>query len=307
MQPSSIESSDSHRDQEDLETAINGLRINHPDFAARPTFTRWQLYVFFAVLLAFAVAGVAWPVGTGITLVALTTAWYLGTTSDRAILVMRGLARPGLIKISDDEARLIPDDDLPVFTILLPAFHEPEIVSELVHGVGKLEYPLEKLDIKLLLEADDELTVNAAVEGGAGAIVEIVLVPPSEPRTKPKACNYGLLRSRGEFVTIYDAEDIPEPLQLRRVVTAFRQLPDEVACIQARLGYFNERDNLLTKWFSAEYDQWFAFVLPAMAKYRVPIPLGGTSNHIRKDVLVSVGAWDAFNVTEDAEIGRAHV
>lgn len=291
------------RDQADLELAINGLRISHPEFAARPTFTAWQLRVFVALLIALIVLIAIWPVPVGIALVAATTFWYIATVSDRAMLVLRGLRRPGLIRISDEVARAIPDADLPVFTILLPAFHEPEIMRELLAGVGRLEYPADKLDIKLLLEADDQLTVDAAREGHAETIAEMVLVPASEPRTKPKACNYGLLRARGEYVTIYDAEDIPEPLQLRRVVAAFRTQPEDVACLQARLGYFNERQNLLTRWFACEYDQWFAFVLPAMAKYRVPIPLGGTSNHIRRDVLLAVGGWDAFNVTEDADLG----
>jgi cellulose synthase/poly-beta-1,6-N-acetylglucosamine synthase-like glycosyltransferase len=145
--------------------------------------------------------------------------------------------------------------------------------------------------------------VEAAQSGGASDLAEVVLVPPSELRTKPKACNYGLLRARGEIVTIYDAEDVPEPLQLRRVVAALAGQPPEVACVQARLSYYNERQNLLTKWFSAEYDQWFGFVLPALARVRAPIPLGGTSNHIRRRVLDDAGAWDPYNVTEDADLG----
>ena len=133
--------------------------------------------------------------------------------------------------------------------------------------------------------------------------MRIVEVPPGEPRTKPKACNVGLLRSRGQLVTIYDAEDRPEPLQLRRAVVAFDRLGPRTACLQARLSYHNAEQNLLTRWFTVEYDTWFRWFLPGLMATGAPIPLGGTSNHIRRDVLLAVGAWDPYNVTEDADLG----
>ena len=130
-----------------------------------------------------------------------------------------------------------------------------------------------------------------------------MLVPPADPRTKPKACNYGLQFATGEIITIYDAEDIPEPLQLRRVVAAFHALPDSVACIQAKLAYHNGHQNLLTGWFTAEYGLWFGYLLPGLMRTNSPIPLGGTSNHLLHPVLDKIGAWDPFNVTEDADLG----
>lgn len=136
--------------------------------------------------------------------------------------------------------------------------------------------------------------------------IRVIIVPHSMPKTKPKACNYGMATPglRGELMTIYDAEDIPpDPLQLRRAVAAFRRTPAEVGCLQARLGYFNERQNLLTRFFSLEYDQWFGVVLPAVERARCVVPLGGTSNHMRADVWREIGGWDEYNVTEDADLG----
>jgi cellulose synthase/poly-beta-1,6-N-acetylglucosamine synthase-like glycosyltransferase len=179
------------------------------------------------------------------------------------------------------------------------------VVERLLVNLGGLDYPTEKLDIKLLLEADDEMTVTLAQDAVREGVLnaEVVLVPPAEPRTKPKACNFGLLSARGEFTTIFDAEDLPEPLQLRRAVLAFRTLPSEVACIQAKLSYHNDSQNLLTRWFTSEYNQWFGYSLPGLMRTDAPIPLGGTSNHIRTEVLVAAGAWDPYNVTEDADLG----
>nr|WP_317149229.1 glycosyltransferase family 2 protein [Mycobacterium sp. 29Ha] len=177
-------------------------------------------------------------------------------------------------------------------------------MSNLINGVGRLDYPSDKLEILLLVEEDDIATQRALFDADLRS-VRIVLVPHSMPRTKPKACNYGMSLPdlKGEMVTIYDAEDIPDPLQLRRAVVAFRRVPPEIGCLQARLAYFNERQNLLTRWFSLEYDQWFGIVLPAVDELRGVVPLGGTSNHMRTRVWREVGGWDEYNVTEDADLG----
>ena len=161
---------------------------------------------------------------------------------------------------------LFPDDELPVYTVLLPVYHEPEIVQNLLGGIGKLNYPPDKLEVLLLTEEDDTTTHRALV-GRPIAPVRVIVVPEHKPKTKPAACNYGMSLPglKGEMVTIYDAEDIPDPLQLRRAVVALRRAPVGVACLQARLCYFNERQNLLTRWFTLEYDQWFAAILPAVA------------------------------------------
>jgi cellulose synthase/poly-beta-1,6-N-acetylglucosamine synthase-like glycosyltransferase len=131
----------------------------------------------------------------------------------------------------------------------------------------------------------------------------LVVVPDGQPRTKPKACNYGLLLATGQLCVIYDAEDRPDRDQLKKAVVAFRKSPRTLACVQAKLNYFNRRQNLLTRWFAAEYAVWFDLVLPGLYRNRHPIPLGGTSNHFRTDVLRDLDAWDPFNVTEDADLG----
>jgi len=229
---------------------------------------------------------------------------YLLSTIDRNLLMFRGISTPQLVSVSDDEARAVPDCDLPVYTVLLPVYKEPEIVRNLLNGVGKLEYPPDKLEVLLLTEEDDRST-EAALRGVPIAPIRVVVVPDTAPKTKPKACNYGMSLPglKGELLTIYDAEDIPDPLQLRRAVVGFRRAPADVACLQARLCYYNEKQNLLTRWFTLEYDQWFAAILPAVARSRCVVPLGGTSCHLPTRVWREVGGWDEYNVTEDADLG----
>lgn len=229
---------------------------------------------------------------------------YLLSTIDRNLLMFKGISAPQLVSVSDEEARAVPDADLPVYTVLLPVYREPEIVRNLLNGVGKLEYPADKLEVLLLTEADDSAT-EAALRGAPIEPVRVVVVPDSAPKTKPSACNYGMSLPglKGDLVTIYDAEDIPDPLQLRRAVVAFRRLPADVGCLQARLCYYNEKQNLLTRWFTLEYDQWFAAILPAVANSHCVVPLGGTSCHLPTRVWREVGGWDEYNVTEDADLG----
>ncbi|CAN1501689.1 COG1215 Glycosyltransferases, probably involved in cell wall biogenesis [Mycobacteriaceae bacterium] len=229
---------------------------------------------------------------------------YIASTVDRYVLMFSGLNHPALVGISDEEASAIPDDELPVYTVLLPVYDEPSIIENLVNGVCRIDYPRDRLELLLLIEEDDEATQQALASAHLRD-VRVVLVPHSLPKTKPKACNYGMSLPdlRGEYLTIYDAEDIPEPLQLRRAVAAFRTAPADIGCLQAQLGYFNERQNLLTRWFAMEYAQWFSVILPAIERARCVVPLGGTSNHISVSVWRDVGGWDEYNVTEDADLG----
>ena len=131
----------------------------------------------------------------------------------------------------------------------------------------------------------------------------VLAVPPGLPRTKPKAANYALQLLSGEFMVIYDAEDRPEPDQLLKAVAAFRAAPESVACLQARLNFYNARETWLTRMFALDYALWFDFLLPGLESLRVPMPLGGTSNHFRTDALRAICGWDPYNVTEDADLG----
>ena len=288
--------------QRALEHAINGLRDEHPMDSASVAVVGWQRPFLWSLLLLTVGCALWQPMNTAVALIGVCTLFYVLTMVDRVLIFKEGLAsRP--IVISDDEALAIPDSELPRYTILVPAYGEPEVVGDLIGAMSALDYPRDKLQVLLLLEADDEPTINAARACGESDAITIVLVPPAEPRTKPKACNYGLHFATGDIVTIFDAEDLPERLQLRRVVAAFDQLPDTTACIQAKLVYHNGHQNLLTAWFTAEYGLWFGYLLPGMMRSSSPIPLGGTSNHLRRDVLDEIGAWDPFNVTEDADLG----
>jgi cellulose synthase/poly-beta-1,6-N-acetylglucosamine synthase-like glycosyltransferase len=202
----------------------------------------------------------------------------------------------------------VPDDELPIYTVLVPLFREANVVGDLIENLRRLDYPQEKLEILLLMEEDDRETIEAAKAANPPDTVRFVLIPFGLPQTKPRACNVGLFFARGDYLVIYDAEDRPDPEQLRDAVAAFRDGPESLVCVQARLNYFNAHQNLLTRMFTLEYSYWFDCMLPGLDRLGLPIPLGGTSNHFDSARLRELGGWDAFNVTEDADLGvRASV
>nr|WP_315901366.1 glycosyltransferase [Rhodococcus sp. BP22] len=288
---------------EALDDAINGLARRNPLASAAIAFVPWQKYTAISIAVLTLVSALLNPVPTLLVLTVLCTLGYLAMMFDRLLIFSRGLDATAIVTVTDEQALAIPDELLPAYTILVPAYNEPEVVGDLIAAMTNLNYPPDKLQVLLLLEEDDDVTIDAAARSGVSQIVEVILVPAGDPRTKPKACNYGLHFATGTIVTIFDAEDLPEPLQLRRVIAAFDRLPDTVACVQAKLAFHNGSQNLLTGWFTADYALWFGYLLPGLMRSTSPIPLGGTSNHLRRDVIEQVGAWDGFNVTEDADLG----
>lgn len=204
--------------------------------------------------------------------------------------------------------RLPPRDlpharDLPVYTVLVPLRQEAQALEGLITALAALDYPPAKLDIKLLIEADDAETQLALFGLPLPGHMERILLPPGEPRTKPRALNFGLATARGSLLVIYDAEDRPEPEQLKIAADAFAHADGMLACAQARLSIDNTGDNWITRAFTIEYAGLFEIFLPTLARRGRMIPLGGTSNHFRTAALRAVGGWDAYNVTEDADLG----
>lgn len=197
----------------------------------------------------------------------------------------------------------IADRDLPVYSLLVPLYREAAVVPRLVSALRDLDYPPEKLDIKLVVEPDDDETQRALAAQPLPPSFEVLVAPASGPRTKPKALNAALPFARGTFIAIFDAEDRPEPGQLRAALEAFRRGGTRLACVQARLVVDNPLDSWVSRHFAVEYCAQFDVLVPALAAMRLPILLGGTSNHFRRAALEQAGAWDAYNVTEDADLG----
>ncbi len=197
---------------------------------------------------------------------------------------------------------LLEDAELPDYAVLIPLRDEAHMVRQLSEAMRKLDYPPERLRVHFIVEASSTATVAAVRHELDDPRFELIVVPDALPRTKPKALNYAMPMVTGDYLVVYDAEDIPEPGQLRLAASTFAERP-EIDCLQAELVIDNAGENLLTTLFAGEYAGQFGLMLPLLARLGLPMPLGGTSNHFRVSTLRELGGWDSFNVTEDADLG----
>ncbi len=283
--------------------SANDLVYRYPEDSAARVLTRPQKLVGLSFLGLSALLMVLNLVGYLTFLVALSTIFYVGFSAYKFYLMYKALSHTLEVDVAPEELAALGERDLPVYTVLVPLYREAEVLPTLVAAIDDLDYPKAKLDVKLLLEEDDLQTIEAVRRHQLPPHIKPVVVPNALPKGKPKACNYGLLHAEGEYVVIYDAEDVPDRDQLRKVVVAFRKAGPRVDCIQAKLNYYNRDQNLLTRWFTTEYSMWFDLFIPGLDASNAPIPLGGTSNHFRTARLRELGAWDPYNVTEDADLG----
>ena len=259
--------------------------------------TRWLWPV-----AALAAAAIAAP------LVALQilVGWVLfanAMTMGLRIVAVLARLRRGPRPPAEGASRIADYKKLPRISILVPLLREEAVAAQLLEALAAMDYPAALLDIKLVLEADDTVTRAAIGRVALPATVEVITVPADTLKTKPRAMNYALPFCRGTIVGVYDAEDRPEPAQIRAVVQHLMEAPPEVACVQGYLDFYNGSANWLARCFTLEYAIWFRVVLLGVQRLGMPIPLGGTSVFFRRAVLEQVGAWDAHNVTEDADLG----
>jgi len=284
---------------------IDPLELSHrrPDWSASQPITRRQRGALLFVLMLVIVAGAWSPLQTGRCLIALCTLYYVVSTLYKFAVIRASISPSAILRFSPDEIAAQAPREWPLFSILVPMYKEPETLKQMVESLAAMDYPADRKDVQILLEADDAATLNAARSMSMPSGFRVTEIPESFPRTKPKACNIGLHLARGEYLVIYDAEDLPEKDQLKKAVMAFESSPANVACVQSRLNYYNPRQNVLTRWFTAEYSAWFDLQLPGLAALGAVIPLGGTSNHFKTRILQELMGWDAYNVTEDCDLG----
>ncbi len=267
------------------------------------TLVPWQKYTLLGLFAVLFLGLFVNPLLTGIVFTALLSSIYFADVVFSLFLVLKSLHFPPELSFSSAELDNCKTDKLPTYSILCPLYKEAHVLPKFVENISKLDWPKAKLDVLLLLEEDDSKTIEAAKSMNLPEYFRVLVVPHSFPKTKPKACNYGLSHAKGEYVVIYDAEDEPEPSQLKKAYLGFLKSSEKTVCLQAKLNYYNPHQNLLTRFFTAEYSLWFDVVLPGLQSLSTTIPLGGTSNHFKTKVLKQLHGWDAFNVTEDCDLG----
>ena len=273
--------------------------------ARRRGLTIGQAVVTCGLIGAFTVSALRAPAASFAILLFVLQIGFLVLAAWRIYLIAASSYRP-----SDEAPNRDPTEagKLPRYTILAALHDEAEVVGQLIERLAEIDYPPDRLEAFLLLEAHDLETIDAAEACDRPDWLRIMVVPPGRPLTKPRALNHGLAHASGEFLVIYDAEDDPDPMQLREAASRFAADRTEAyACLQSPLRIRRRNDRraspFLDRQFAVEYAALFEVKLPAMARLGLPFPLGGTSNHFRIGPLREVGGWDAWNVTEDADLG----
>ena len=287
----------------DLDILAIEYAQRHGDHCALRTWSMGHLWCIALVADILLLAALYGPLMLTTVVVLGLTFGFFTVICFRLVVVLLGVFRNPQIVITEQQLESIDETILPAYTIQVPLYKEAAVAQGIVRSLQRLTYPRDRLQIQLLLEADDDVTWQALQEITLSPEFHIIRVPPALPRTKPRACNHGLVVATGELLVIYDAEDRPEPDQLLKTATAFQNLDEDAVCIQAKLNYYNARENFLTRCFAIEYTAWFDMWLPGLQTLQGPIPLGGTSNHFRIDELKRLGGWDPFNVTEDCDLG----
>jgi cellulose synthase/poly-beta-1,6-N-acetylglucosamine synthase-like glycosyltransferase len=289
--------------REIADEAANELFRQNPSLSARVVFSRGQKIGFLALGVGLLVALVLWPLPTVVAVLTVVSVAFLASTVFKFVVAMQGAKYDIVERVSQAEVDALTDAELPTYTVLVPVFKEANIVPQLVGNLGRIDYPADKLEVLVLIEEEDDLTREAYLGSNPPPYFHLVTIPRGAPQTKPRACNVGLYFASGEYLVIYDAEDAPDPDQLKKCVVAFRRGGPKTVCVQAALNYFNADENVLTRMFTLEYNYWFDYMLAGLDAYDLPIPLGGTSNHFRTAALIELGGWDPYNVTEDADLG----
>lgn len=284
-----------------LDAAVNTLSTQNPDESARQTFTGWQGWFIGLFVAAWPSAFLLDPAGALLLQHAVMSLFFLSCISLRAWATFADPRHPPQALAPVDPAAL------PRYAVLVALYREAGMAGQLLAAMDALIWPRSKLDVFLVCEEDDRETIDALIKAGLPHWCRIVEVPPGGPRTKPKALMYALPLVSAECTVLYDAEDRPHPEQLLEAWQALSADP-ALACVQAPLEIANRDGPLIARLFAFEYAALFRALLPALARHRLYVPLGGTSNHFVTRKLVEAGGWDPFNVTEDADIGlRLHV
>ncbi|WP_176247488.1 glycosyltransferase family 2 protein [Mesorhizobium australicum] len=275
----------------------DGLFAAQPRFSARLVVNGWQGTLFGGLVVGLATAFALAPVRALLALHFCATFFFFCCVWIRLAAAFGKVARPRVSAVGLDPATL------PVYSILVALRDETDVLPDLLSALGRISWPRARLEVKFVCEDDDRRTIEALRAHGLRPWAEIIEVPRGMPGTKPNALTYALPLTRGEFIAVYDAEDRPHPLQLYEAWSRFQAEDEDLACLQAPLEIDNGAAGILPRMFAFEYAALFHRFLPYLARKGLFLPLGGTSNHFRRSALEEVGAWDPYNVTEDADLG----
>lgn len=225
-----------------------------------------------------------------------------------ALLVVYGLHRYQLTWLyrrhrRDAQPAGVLPADLPVVTVQLPLFNERYVAPRLLEAIRRMDYPRDRLEVQVLDDSTDDTprALEPVIARMRAEGFDIHHLCRADRRGyKAGALAAGLAQARGEFIAIFDADFVPEPDFLRRLLPCFHDAG--VGMAQARWGYLNDDYSLLTKLQSIYLDAHFLIEHLARNRSGRFFNFNGTAGVWRRSCLTDAGGWQADTLTEDLDI-----
>ena len=266
-------------DAQRLQEAVGGLLSRSPELSAAGGLWRWQRRALTVLLVVVCLAALLAPEGALVAVLAIMAIPFLCVVMLRSVALWHLFARTATRAQSMAAASLAGETVFPCYTVLVPLFREAGVIPQLLTALRAIDYPADRLEVMLIVESVDGETQATLQRVELDAHIRVLIVPDGAPRTKPRALQFALQYAQGDYVVVYDAEDMPEPDQLLRALAAIRAGPGRLGCLQGQLNIYNSNASWLTRQFTVEYTALFDGILPALERLQLPVPLGGTSNH----------------------------
>ncbi|MGA3289397.1 MAG: glycosyltransferase family 2 protein [Candidatus Bathyarchaeia archaeon] len=194
----------------------------------------------------------------------------------------------------------VENEEFPKFSIIVPTKNEEAVIGRCLSGLLDLDYPKDKIEIIIVDGNSTDSTGKVCSEFSAKYPQIFKFISEKKTKGKPSALNLALPYVTGEIVGTFDADSLPDKEVLRKATSYFND--KQVKAVQGRTTSLNEKSNILTRVAAMEEKAWYQALLSGREKLHLFVPLNGTCQFIRRNVLEELGGWDETCLTEDVEL-----
>jgi cellulose synthase/poly-beta-1,6-N-acetylglucosamine synthase-like glycosyltransferase len=190
-------------------------------------------------------------------------------------------------------------EEFPNFSIIVPTKNEETVIRRCLNGILNMDYPKDKMQIIVVDGKSTDNTFKICSEFSERYPENFKFISEKTAKGKPAALNLALPYINGEIVGTFDADSLPEKDVLSKVVSYFDD--KKVMAVQGRTTSINEKTNALTRVIAMEEKAWFQALLTGREKLQLFVPLTGSCQFVRRNVVEELGGWDENSLTEDVE------
>ena len=224
---------------------------------------------------------------------------YLWTTYNIPILAV-GIKHRHRADQNKKRALRSDEEALPTFSIIVPMKNEERVADRILKALLNLNYPAHKREIIIVEDGSTDKTAEICTKYAQRRSNHIKLIHRSESNGKPSALNCATKHARGEIIAVFDADNVPETDTLLRAAEYFED--PSIAAVQGTTCSINADENMLTKFVSYEENAWLRTYIQGKDALNLFVPLTGSCQFIRRNILERVNGWDEESLSEDVEM-----